>query len=112
MNICENWFPIQIFTCFEQCISSPYNPYQTITLLRDELHETITELKDMMDRLERVTAELKESAIDVELYKYQIQSLTAENEKLKVRIKKLEGTFHSTDILEIKISRLKLREPI
>jgi DNA repair exonuclease SbcCD ATPase subunit len=116
MNVCEQWFPVQSFACFDQCIKSeesfdPSPDKQTISLLRDELQETIAELNAMMGRLERVTAELKEMTIDKEMYRNQIQSLTEENERLQERIKKLEGTFHSTDMMNITLPALIPRIP-
>ena len=111
MNICEQWFSAPICHCFDSCVQTNPTDKQTIALLRDELHETIVELKCAMKRLEQVTDELKESAKDVDVFRNQIRSLTEENEKLHERIKKLEGTFYSTASLEITIPRLKLRSP-
>ena len=106
MNVCEQWFPIQPFQCFEQCTERSTDK-QTISILRKELQETIKELNDVMNRLTQVTDELKET----DNYKDQIQKLSEENKRLQERIKKLEGTFHSTDTMNITLPVLIPRIP-
>lgn len=124
MNICDHLFPSPLWQCFDSYQPDPSQhttDLQAITVLQNKLQDTITELNDAMCSLDQVTTELKETSVEVEAYKSQIQTLSDDHEDHEDTLTtsdtiRLLNTEHKRDLvessIEVEVYRNQLRKVV